>query len=403
MSLENTDPFEFEDLCARILHKSGWGNVETLGGVADGGRDIIVTRSNGYKIVVECKHYPKSTVGRPIVQKLHSAVLVTGADHGIIITTGKFSKAAVEYAGMLTDGHLTMELYDMPKLVELAASAGIRFSDIDAGLFSYPMLDVSTLKQTILHTRMHSSPAKTSDIIRIKSVSRIFLASYLVSVDVVQDFKTTVGVIHSIDEHNVYYWFDADTGNLLNIDRDMIDFTYLEEFDEQRSVEGSVRKTDFTIDMTTLKDLILDRVISEHTTYVAYYGNSNNRKYEKVCVPNKRSIMINDIKQVFLPMESAVLSVLRHEYKYVAIHNRKAILITNNGLTICGICNRNTDSRQVCNECGMMTHRTKSHGFTCHVCDKTVCRRCVSYQSRFLFFKRNFCADHMPENVQKYD
>ena len=192
MSLEDTTPFGFEDLCARILYKSGWGDVETLGGVADGGRDIIVTRPNGHKVVVECKYYPKSTVGRPIVQKLHSAVMSTGADHGIIITTGKFTKAAVEHADKLTDGHLTMELYDMPKLIELAASAGIRFSDIDAGMFSYPMLDESTLERVILRTEMHSSPAKASDIIRIKSVSRIFLASYLVSVDVVQDFKTTV-------------------------------------------------------------------------------------------------------------------------------------------------------------------------------------------------------------------
>ena len=309
----------------------------------------------------------------------------------------------MEHTDKLTDGHLTMELYDMPRLVELAASAGIRFSDIDAGLFSYPMLDESTLERVILRTEMHSSPAKASDIIRIKSVSRIFLASYLVSVDVVQDFTTTVGTIHSIDERGVYYWFDADSGNLFDIDRDMVDFTYLEEFDEQRLIEDGVRKTDFTIDMTTLKDLILDQTISEHTTRVTYSGNSNSRKYEKVCVPNKRNVTINDVKQVFLPMESAVLSVLRHEYKYVAIHNRKTILHATNGLTICSICDSSTDSRQICNECGMITHRTKSHGFTCHVCGKTVCRRCVSYQSRFLVFKRNFCTDHVPENVQKYD
>ena len=210
----------------------------------------------------------------------------------------------------------------------------------------------------------------------------------------------TIGTIHSIDEHGVYYWFYADTGDLLDIDRDMIDFTYLEEFDEQRLMEDGVQKTDFIIDMTTLKDLILDQAISEHTTCVTYYGNSNSRKYEKICAPKKRNVTINDVKQVFLPMESAVLSVLRHEYKYVAIHNRKTILHATNGLIICGICNSSTDSRQICNECGMITHRTKSHGFTCHVCDKTVCRRCVSYQSRFLVFKRNFCTDHVPENVQ---
>ena len=401
VSLKNTDPFEFEDLCSRILQKAGWGTVETLGGVADKGRDIIVTRPNGYKIVVECKHYPKSTVGRPVIQKLHSAVLTTRAKHGIVITTGKFSKAAVEHARTLTESHLKMELYDMPKLVELAASAGIRFSDVDAGLFSYPMLEASGLKRTILNTKIHSYPTKISDMIHVKSVSRSLFASYLVSVDVVQDFKTSIGTIYSIDERGMYYLFDASTGELFNIDRSTIDFTHLEEFHEQ-SAEYNVRKTDFKIDMTTLKDRIFDEAISEHTKRVVYQGKTR-RKYEKVCTPGKRSIMIKDVKQVFMPIENAVLSALRHEYKYAAMHNHKYVMISNNGLRMCGICKKDTDSRQICNECGMITHRGKSHGFTCHVCDKTVCRRCVSYQSRFLFFKRNFCSDCKPEGVHKYN
>ena len=401
MSLENTDPFEFEDLCARILQKSGWGDVETLGGVADGGRDIIVTQSDGSKIVVECKHYPRSTVGRPIIQKLHSAVLTTHAKHGIIITTGKFSKAAVEHARMLTKNHLKMELYDMSKLVELATAAGIRFLDGDASLFSYPMLDVSDLKDLVLNTKMHSHPAKMSDIIHIKSVSRTFIASYLVSIDVAQIFKTSIGIIHSINKHGVYYVFAADTGKLFNIDRGAIDFTYLEEFHEP-TAEEDINKTDFKVDMTTLKDRIFDEAISEYSRRVKYQGKTS-RVYEKVCVPAKRNIKINDIKQVFIPVEVATLSVLRHEYEYTLMHNVKHTLRSGNNLRICGICNGNADSRQICNECGLITHREKPHGFTCHACDKTVCRRCVSYQNRFLFFKRNFCSDCKPKNIHKYN
>ena len=194
--------------------------------------------------------------------------------------------------------------------------------------------------------------------------------------------------------------FDADTGEEVHVNRDSMDFTHLEEFHEQ-STEENIEKTDFRMDMTTLKDRVLDKAISEYTARVKYKGKTS-RVYEKVCVPTKRNIVIKDIKQVFMPAEDAVLSVLDHEYKYTLLHNCKHVLISDNGLIVCGICNKDTDARQICNECGMITHMEKPHGFTCHACDKTVCLRCISYQSRFLFFKRNFCSDCKPKNTHKY-
>lgn len=83
IDLQSIDGFEFEQLCAKIFEKVDWGKVELLGGIADGGRDIIITATDGSKTVVECKHYTKSTVGRPIIQKLHSAVVTTYAHKGI--------------------------------------------------------------------------------------------------------------------------------------------------------------------------------------------------------------------------------------------------------------------------------------------------------------------------------
>ena len=43
IDLQSIDGFEFEQLCARIFEKADWGKVELLGGIADGGRDIIIT------------------------------------------------------------------------------------------------------------------------------------------------------------------------------------------------------------------------------------------------------------------------------------------------------------------------------------------------------------------------
>ena len=80
VSLDSLDGFGFENLCQRIFEKAGWGRVERIGGVSDAGRDLIIHGNKG-KIVVECKHQPNTPQGRPIVQKLHSAVTTAGTNH----------------------------------------------------------------------------------------------------------------------------------------------------------------------------------------------------------------------------------------------------------------------------------------------------------------------------------
>ena len=53
-------------------------------------------------IVVECKH--TGTVGRPVIQKLHSAIATfdfDGPKRGMVVTTGRFTSPAQEYADHL--------------------------------------------------------------------------------------------------------------------------------------------------------------------------------------------------------------------------------------------------------------------------------------------------------------
>jgi hypothetical protein len=51
---------------------------------------------------VECKNFQQGTVGRPIIQKFHSAmamnVLEGGMKYGYVVTSGTFTNEAVEYA-----------------------------------------------------------------------------------------------------------------------------------------------------------------------------------------------------------------------------------------------------------------------------------------------------------------
>lgn len=102
--LHSLDPTEFEYFCADYLKNYECFEKATvipaIGNQGDGGRDIIGYK-DGKKYVVECKRYAGS-VGRPIVQKLHSVVITEEADYGMIMTTGTYTEHARDYA-ILTD------------------------------------------------------------------------------------------------------------------------------------------------------------------------------------------------------------------------------------------------------------------------------------------------------------
>jgi len=88
--LENVSPREFEDWCKILLERHFGCEVESTPYVGDKGRDLII-HHHDHKILVECKHQPNSSIGRPVVQKLDSAIRHDNAKHGLIITTGRIS------------------------------------------------------------------------------------------------------------------------------------------------------------------------------------------------------------------------------------------------------------------------------------------------------------------------
>jgi hypothetical protein len=63
----------------------------------DHGRDAILTK-DGKKFLVECKRYGKdTTVGRPDLQKFHSAITTDGAVSGFFVTSNRFTSDAREF------------------------------------------------------------------------------------------------------------------------------------------------------------------------------------------------------------------------------------------------------------------------------------------------------------------
>ncbi|WP_307584751.1 restriction endonuclease [Paenibacillus wynnii] len=90
------DPFEFEDYMARVFRCAGY-DCEVTKRSGDGGKDIILRSDNEVRLV-ECKRYTTPKVGRPDIQKFHSAIIECGAIEGFYITTGEYTKQALECA-----------------------------------------------------------------------------------------------------------------------------------------------------------------------------------------------------------------------------------------------------------------------------------------------------------------
>ena len=121
--LDNLSGFEFEDLMEDVFRELGYENVRQADRTSDEGRDVLmeeVVDGTRRAIVVECKH--TRSVGRPVVQKLHSAIATfdfDGPKRGMVVTTGTFSAPAREYADRL-------ETNDDPHPIELIDGSDLR-------------------------------------------------------------------------------------------------------------------------------------------------------------------------------------------------------------------------------------------------------------------------------------
>ncbi len=91
-------PREFEHATAQLFRvRFGWDAV-TTSFVADGGWDVELRAPEG-RMLVECKQYaPGTSVGRPVLQKLHSAIITERAAGGALVTTSSFSEPARQFA-----------------------------------------------------------------------------------------------------------------------------------------------------------------------------------------------------------------------------------------------------------------------------------------------------------------
>lgn len=115
-ALYKLTPAQFEEYVAKRLFARHGYRVENTPDSRDGGVDIIVVDGNGRRAVVQCKRY-LGTVGASAVRDLYGTMLHNEAAMGYLVTTGRISDDAREWAN-----GKPLVLIDGEKLVKLSRS-----------------------------------------------------------------------------------------------------------------------------------------------------------------------------------------------------------------------------------------------------------------------------------------
>lgn len=102
-------PRKFEELVAYFFNEEGYMATMTGRG-ADGGKDILVSRNDGFTstlFLVECKRYAADrAVDVNAVKKLYATMQGDRCNGGVLVTTAKrFTKPAMDFSGKVNNNH----------------------------------------------------------------------------------------------------------------------------------------------------------------------------------------------------------------------------------------------------------------------------------------------------------
>lgn len=128
--LINMNPYSFEKLTQRLLRECGFDDVRVTKKSGDGGIDgtgrLKINGIFSFNIAFQCKRY-QGSVGAPDIRDFRGS-LTTDIEKGVFITTGTFSKQAVEEAS--NPGKKQIDLIDGEEFISKLAEFGIGVHEI---------------------------------------------------------------------------------------------------------------------------------------------------------------------------------------------------------------------------------------------------------------------------------
>jgi restriction endonuclease Mrr len=401
--LDDLSGFEFEDLVEDVFRTLGYENVRQAKRTADEGRDVLmeeVVDGTRRGVVVECKH--TATVGRPVVQKLHSAVSTfefDGPTRGMVVTTGRFTGPAEEYAQRLRengDPH-PVELVDGRDLREIADEIGL---DLYNGR-------IEILCDETLRPHDPATPDATPVVEAFRDVDNVdasdlpepfsavtFRPVVTITADVDAVFETSVGVIHRIDDRTRFLVHARRDGpdvldeRLARLVAENAHATV--DLDEERigDVFDHVEQRRFGQTQTEYKEWAVDRLRESHTTTVTYEGD-NNVTYTKTCEPTRSDVSVRSIDPVYLPDVRQTTTVQSYTYPYQYYAAGPSRVTVEDGIHQCVHCETSGagESYTFCANCGSIN--CGSHVETERLEGDPVCTGCAVVE-RFALKKKYF-------------
>jgi len=401
--LDNLSGFEFEDVVEDVFRNLGYENVRQADRRADEGRDVLmeeVVDGTRRAIVVECKH--TDTVGRPVVQKLHSAIATfdfDGPKRGMVVTTGRFTKPARGYVEDLEQKNdpYPIELIDGEDLREIADDVGLDLYNgrieilCDETLRPYdPAASLNAPVEEAIEDIQNIEPAD----LPTPHAAVTFRPVVEVTAETDAVFETSVGVIHRIDDRTQFV-IHADRGSPRVAESDVASLVS-ENFHatvelEDEAIRGpfdTVTEQRFGQTETEYKDWAVDRLQTAHTTTVTYTGD-NNVTYNKTCEPKRSDISVQSIEPVYLPEVRQTTELGEYTYPYEYYAAGPSRVTTEDGFHRCVHCETagSGEAYTYCTNCGAIG--CGDHIKTERLTDEPVCTGCAITE-RFAFKTKYF-------------
>lgn len=128
--LTNMNPYSFEKLTQRLLRECGFDDVKVTRKSGDGGIDgtgkLKINGIFSFNIAFQCKRY-QGSVGAPDIRDFRGS-LTTDIEKGLFITTGSFSKQAIEEAS--NPGKKQIDLISGEEFMTKLAEYGIGLKEV---------------------------------------------------------------------------------------------------------------------------------------------------------------------------------------------------------------------------------------------------------------------------------
>jgi restriction endonuclease Mrr len=409
--LDDLSGFEFEDLIEDVFRNLGYENVRQAERTADEGRDVLmeeVVDGTRRAIVVECKH--TDTVGRPVVQKLHSAVATfdfDGPKRGMVVTTGRFTGPAEEYVDRLqqNDDPHPIELIDGEDVREIADEIGLDLYNgrieilCDETLRPYdPATTVDAPLRAAFRDIENIDPADVPT-----AHSRVvFRPVVAITADTDATFETSVGVIHRVDERTRVV-VHAERGQPQRANDDVAQLvtenrhaTVELEPDRFAEVFDEVTERRFGQTQTEYKEWAVERLREYHTTTVSYTGD-NNVTYTKTCEPNLSDISVQSIEPVYLPEVRHTVELGTYSYAYEHYAAGPSRVTIEDGVRRCVHCETSDPEATYtyCPNCGAIA--CEDHTETERLTGEPVCTGCAvterfALQTKYFYDEQNLDA-----------